>query len=389
MTDGWRIAIAGALAFVVVSGLIPLCRRFALAHNITDRPAPGKVHRRPTPYLGGVAICVAAVGSSVVLPEWRREALAVLAAACLVSVAGLIDDLRGLRAATRLAIEIPAASLAVAAGARAELFGNRADFVISVAFLVVVTNAFNLLDNMDGAAGAIGTTIAIALATTALIEHQILVGGLAVVVAATCLGFLVYNWNPAVIFMGDAGSLFLGFLLAVIALTLRTRVAHPASALALLLLLGPALFDTTVVVISRMRASRPIYIGGTDHTSHRLVLLGLSTVGATVTLVVATASCAVLGVLVAVGTIAASIAAPFVAVGAVLGLWFMLRVGVYKEHGGRCELTRASRTLRHQHASRESSGAIARASKHLAGRDHAETKPAQPTRRSTEVQLEL
>jgi UDP-GlcNAc:undecaprenyl-phosphate GlcNAc-1-phosphate transferase len=268
----------------------------------------------------------------------------VLAAACLVSIAGLVDDIRGLRAATRLAIEVPAASLAVAAGARAQLFGNPVDFVISVAFLVVLTNAFNLLDNMDGAAGAIGTTIAIALATTALLDHQVLVGGLAVVVAATCLGFLVYNWHPAAIFMGDAGSLFLGFLLAVIALKLRTGVGHPASALALILLVGPALFDTTLVVISRTRANRRIYVGGTDHTSHRLVLLGLSPAGATVSLIVATASCATLGVLVAEGLVTVALAAPSVAIGAVVGLAFMLRVGEYKPTAGRSELTRASYT---------------------------------------------
>ncbi|HEY5172903.1 MAG TPA: MraY family glycosyltransferase [Acidimicrobiia bacterium] len=263
----------------------------------------------------------------------------------MVSVAGLVDDIRGLRAATRLAIEIPAAGAAVAAGARVHLFGTGADFVISVLFLVVLTNAFNLLDNMDGVAGAMGTTIAIALATTALIEHQMLVGGLAVVVAATCLGFLVYNWHPAEIFMGDAGSLFLGFLLAIIALKLRTGVSHSASALALILLMGPALFDTALVVISRTRARRPIYIGGTDHTSHRLVLLGLSPVSAAVFLVVATALSAALGVLVAEGAVAAGIMAPVVAVGAILGLAFMLRVGAYESAPGRGELARADRSL--------------------------------------------
>jgi len=201
-----------------------------------------------------------------------------------------------------------------------------------------LTNAFNLLDNMDGAAGAIGTTIAIGLAVAALIEGQVLVGGLAVVVAATCLGFLAYNWYPAAIFMGDAGSLFLGFLLAVIALMLRTEVTHPASALALVLLVGPALFDTTLVVISRVRSRRPIYIGGTDHTSHRLVLLGLTSVGATATLTVATALCSGLGVLVAVGSVPAVVIAPIVAIAAAVGLVLMLRVGVYKTDRGRGEL---------------------------------------------------
>ncbi len=338
MADSWRIAFAGALAFLVVTALVPVCRRFALARGITDGPAQGKVHRTPTPYLGGVAIAVAAVASASLLPGWPRASLAILAAACLTAMAGLVDDIRGLGALTRIAIEIPAAVVAVIAGARAQLFGNATDFVISVAFLVLLTNAFNLLDNMDGAAGAIGTTIAVALATAALIEGQILVGGLGVVVAATCLGFLIYNWHPAEIFMGDAGSLFLGFLLAVIALMLRTAVPHPASALALVLLVGPALFDTTLVVISRARSGRRIYIGGTDHTSHRLVLLGFSSVGATLFLIVATAVCAILGVLVAIGSVPAALVAPVVVVGGVLGLVFMLGVGVYKPERGRSQL---------------------------------------------------
>ena len=338
MGDGWKIACAGALAFLVVTLLIPVCRRFALARGITDGPAQGKFHRAPTPYLGGVAIAVAALGSAIVLPGWPRSSLLILVAACLMSVAGLVDDIRGLGATTRLAIEIPAAVVAVLAGARSDLFGYGFDFAISVVFLVVLTNAFNLLDNMDGAAGAIGTTIAIGLAVAALIEGQVLVGGLAVVVAATCLGFLAYNWYPAAIFMGDAGSLFLGFLLAVIALMLRTEVTHPASALALVLLVGPALFDTTLVVISRVRSRRPIYIGGTDHTSHRLVLLGLTSVGATATLIVATALCSGLGVLVAVGSVPAVVIAPIVAIAAAVGLVLMLRVGVYKTDRGRGEL---------------------------------------------------
>src|SRR4051812_14286577 len=120
MANGWRIFLAGVLAFLVVTALVPVCRRFALDRGITDGPAPGKMHRTPTPYLGGVAIAVAAVGSSIVLPGWPERSLLILVAACLMSIAGLFDDLRGLRAATRVAIEIPAAVVAVIAGARAD-----------------------------------------------------------------------------------------------------------------------------------------------------------------------------------------------------------------------------------------------------------------------------
>src|SRR5206468_4047763 len=120
-----------------------------------------------------------------------------------------------------------------------------------------------------------------------------------VVVAAACLAFLLYNWHPARIFMGDAGSLFLGFLLTVIALKLRTGVPRFESALAVVLILGAAVFDTSLVVISRAARGRSIMVGGTDHTSHRLILLGLKPPVVTVILVTSTAYFCTIGVLVA------------------------------------------------------------------------------------------
>ena len=167
-----------------------------------------------------------------------------------------------------------------------------------------------------------------------------LVGGMAVVVAAACMAFLLYNWHPARIFMGDAGSLFLGFVLAVIALKLRTPVPHGASIVAVILLVGPAVFDTTLVVISRVSHGRPIYIGGTDHTSHRLVLLGVPRIGVTAVLVGGTAASCTLGVLVAEGVVSPWIAVPVALVPALAALVYLLRMGVYSnDGGGRGQLT--------------------------------------------------
>ena len=323
MSDGWRVASVGVLAFLVVVALVPLCRRFALAKGIYDVPEPGKMHRDPTPYLGGVSIAVSAVLCSLLLPGWGNEAkdaALILVAACLVSVAGLLDDVRGLGPRPRLFVELVAAGLAVGAGARIEVFGDVANVVVSVIALVVLTNSFNLLDNMDSAAGAIAATIATAMAVTALLEGQILVGGLAVVVASASLGFLVYNWHPASIFMGDAGSLFLGFLLAVIAVKLRTGVGHFPSAVAAVLLVAPAVLDTALVVISRVRSGRPIYIGGTDHSSHRLMLLGVGPRAVVGVLVLATAFSASMGVLVSQGLVHPVVAALVVFVPGVIAL---------------------------------------------------------------------
>ena len=180
------------------------------------------MHKDPTPYLGGVAIALAAASCSLVLPSWKGDATIIVAAALLVGALGLVDDVRTVRPSIRLVVETLAALAAVSAGARVQLFGDVPDIALTILWIVVITNTFNLLDNMDGAVGSMVPTIAAALAATALLEGQVLVGGMAIVVAAACLGFLLYNWSPASIFMGDAGSLFLGFLLAVISLKLRT-----------------------------------------------------------------------------------------------------------------------------------------------------------------------
>jgi UDP-GlcNAc:undecaprenyl-phosphate GlcNAc-1-phosphate transferase len=339
MVDGAHIALVGGVTFLLVALLVPLARRVALRRGITDQPAPGKAHASPTPYLGGVAIAAGAMACALVLPGWKGEAAVILAAATLVAVTGLVDDVRTVRPSMRLLVEASAASAAAAAGAHIQLFDNPLDYVITVVWIVAITNSFNLLDNMDAAAGSIATVIAGALAITALAEGQVLVGGMAVVVAAACLAFLLYNWHPARIFMGDAGSLYLGFLLAVISLKLRTPVPHAASIVAVVLLVGPAVFDTTLVVISRVTNGRRVYIGGTDHTSHRLLLLGVPKTGVTAILVGGTTASCALGILVAEGVVSPWLAMPIALVPAVAALIFLLRMGTYSDDGrGRSQL---------------------------------------------------
>jgi len=147
-------------------------------------------------------------------------------------------------------------------------------------------------------------------------------------VGGCCLGFLVFNRHPAKIFMGDAGSLFLGYLLAVIALKLRFVVAHPSGVVALGLLTGPALFDTTLVVISRLRAGTSILVGGTDHTSHRLLRLGLSMNGTLGVLAAGAVISTTAGVAVGRGALPATAVLPSALVGGASAMFLMLRVPV-------------------------------------------------------------
>ncbi|MGH9179503.1 MAG: hypothetical protein ACRD0N_13240, partial [Acidimicrobiales bacterium] len=177
---------------------------------------------------------------------------------------------------------------------------------------------------------------------------QVLVGTLAAAVVGAAAGFLAYNWHPARIFLGDAGSLFLGFLVSAVALKLRFPVDRHAGVVAVGLVAAPALFDTTLVVVSRVRAGRPIYVGGTDHTSHRLARLGFPAPAIAVLLALATATCGVLGVAVGRGEMASwTAAAPVMVVGAVL-LGYLLRMPVYAHDAGRAVTPPARFSARRQ-----------------------------------------
>ncbi|MEU7962526.1 MraY family glycosyltransferase [Streptomyces sp. NPDC049097] len=271
---------AGCAALVLGLLLTEPLRRFALRHGITDRPSLRKAHTCPTPYLGGVAVGAATLAASAiaVLPRGVFDPVLgiVLGCSALMCVLGLIDDLRQLSVRFRLCVETSAAAVVVLAGGCPTILGGPFDAVFAVVWIVFVTNAFNLLDNMDGAASSLCVVIGVFLCTTALTGGQI---GLAVLTAAlvgACLGFLFHNRHPARIFLGDAGSLFLGFMLA----SVMTVVHHDVDGLsgpAVLLLptLVPAL-DTTLVMLSRYMEARPLLQGGTDHISHRLRRLGLT-----------------------------------------------------------------------------------------------------------------
>jgi UDP-GlcNAc:undecaprenyl-phosphate GlcNAc-1-phosphate transferase len=292
-----QFLIAGGAAFLAAAALVPLLARVAAGYGVIAAPSDDRLHDTPTPYLGGLAIVIGACAVAPFLNDWKPEATIVLLVAACVGAVGLIDDVRTVRPWKRLVVEVLAATVAAGVGARTDLLNGPLDWVITVVWLVGVTNAYNLLDNLDGAAGVIASITAVALAVAAGLEGQILVGGLAAVLSGAAIGFLVHNWHPARIFMGDAGSLFLGFLLGVIALELRFPVPrHSASVAAVILLTGPALFDTTLVVISRARAHRPVYRGGVEHTSHRLLSLGFSPAAVVGLLGLASGACCALGI---------------------------------------------------------------------------------------------
>ena len=271
--------VSGALAWV----LTPLMLRIAVRKAILDAPGERKAQESPVPYLGGVAIVVAFAATVLVAgfvtdpPGGIAALAAVLGMGLLLALTGLVDDLRGLSPYLRLAAEGAAGVVVYAADPGIGFPGpNWLDLVVTVVWVVGVTNAFNLLDNMDGLSAGVATIAGLSFCLIAGLNGQFLVAALSAAVAGCASGFLRHNFHPAKIYMGDAGSLFLGFLLAFLAVRLKlTGSPHVVGLFVPVLVLGVALFDTTLVTFNRIRHHRSPMQGGRDHASHRLVYVGI------------------------------------------------------------------------------------------------------------------
>jgi len=277
MTTTFLLIFAGAL--VVAMSATPLARHVALRMGVMDQPSARKVHANPIPLLGGVAIYGAFIVAILVFGNRFRlyEAFSILVGASLMSFLGLWDDRRSLSPLFKLVCQILAASILVLTGVRIGTFPwEWINVVVTVGWVVVITNSMNLLDNMDGLSGGVGATAAIYFLLLAAMNDQYLVGAVSAALVGACLGFLVYNFNPASIFMGDAGTLFLGFILAAVGIKLRfPEGIQIVTWMVPVLILGLPLFDTALVIVSRLRRGlNPLTTPGKDHLSHRLVALG-------------------------------------------------------------------------------------------------------------------
>lgn len=273
------------LAFVVSLAIslagTPLARRVALKIGFVDQPEARKFHKTSTPYLGGAVIWIACMLGVFALVTARVSSLShlspwALGTAVLLAV-GLYDDRHGMMPRTKFSAQI-------LAGLGIVLFGDRftvldqpvLDSALTLFWIVGLSNAVNLLDNMDGlSAGTTGISCFF-LFLLAATNGQFLVAGMAISIVGACLGFLRYNFSApkASIFMGDAGSLFLGFTLAYAGIRLRLPVSGLWDFLIPLIVLGLPVLDTTLVTTMRVRAGRPVSLGGKDHCSHRLVKMG-------------------------------------------------------------------------------------------------------------------
>ncbi len=307
------------LAFTLSVGLCALMRRVAPLLGLVDRPGGRKTHKAPTPLGGGLAIWftlvlvlafgTAWVGFGAPLPtrlDVHRGGLgekvghlwAIVGLATVVMVMGLIDDRRGLDWRPRLLIQVLLAVGLLLTGARITLFGPLAfppiTWILTVFWVVGLTNAFNFLDNMDGLAAGVGL-----IAATLFVGAQVAVGSLFVpavllILIGALAGFLVHNHAPARLFMGDAGSNFLGYLLGALTVVGTFTVTGPDSGyspygvLTPLLVMAVPLYDTASVILIRIRQGRSPFQPDRSHFSHRLVDRGLTSLGAVRTIYLVT-----------------------------------------------------------------------------------------------------
>jgi len=310
----------GATVFSLL--LVPAVREYARSRHIHDKPGGHKSHSTPVPYLGGVAMVVAfsiAMGVGVFVRRAAqfddgqvsvtfgnlfsqgdglvRELAVVLGLALLFAAMGLIDDLRGLSPWLRFVVGSGIAITLVSYGVVLQSpLPQWIEVVISVVWILGMTNAFNLLDNIDGLAAGTAAVASGAFFFIAVLNDQQYSALLAIGLAGAMLGFLRSNFAPATIYMGDAGSLFIGFMMAYLGLKMRTNVTEIPQLFAPVLVLGVALLDTTVVVVSRLRRGVSPFTGGQDHLSHRFLRLGLSVRRSVTALLVASLALGVLAV---------------------------------------------------------------------------------------------
>jgi len=286
------LAILFVASFALTAALTPLLRRLSTRVGFLDHPGPRKIHTRPIPYGGGVAVAagVLAVGALHALlhpgfhPAWNEllwRSIVFSAGSLVILALGLLDDRNKLSPGFKIVVQAVVALGVALGGERFQLFalGTPLEVAATVLWILAVTNAFNLLDHMDGLSTGVAAIAGGAFLIVALQTHQWGVAVLLVPLLGACLGFLPFNFPPARIFLGDAGSLFIGFWLSCLTISF-TFHEHSRSPLYTyfvpLAILAVPFFDTASVVAIRLIRRRPIFEGDTNHLAHRLSALGMS-----------------------------------------------------------------------------------------------------------------
>src|SRR6056297_715490 len=275
-------------AFVLSFFFTPVARNLAFKLGVLDVPKDDrKVHKEPIPYLGGAAIYASAILTMLIFSDLDKTVLSIILGGTVVFFVGLIDDIKDISPKLKLAGQIIAALIAVYGGAKINYITNPLpgyDVIyleyltipISVLWIVGITNTINLIDGIDGLASGVATISASTMMFIAAISGFDFILIECAVVAGASLGFLPYNFNPAKIFMGDTGALFLGYMLAVISILGVMKIVTSATIIIMILVLGIPVFDTLFAIIRRIINKKPIMEADRGHVHHRLLAKGFS-----------------------------------------------------------------------------------------------------------------
>jgi UDP-GlcNAc:undecaprenyl-phosphate/decaprenyl-phosphate GlcNAc-1-phosphate transferase len=267
-----ELVFAFAVALGATLVLTPLAIRLAGATGFFDHPAGYKGHDNPTPYLGGVAVVAGFLIAAALFGSGAGAIVPIAVGAAVLLGVGTIDDRYGLSPLTRLAIEAAVACVLYAAGIGWSLFaGDALNLVLTVVFVVGVVNAYNLMDNMDGATATVAGVSTAVLGVVAA-ERSTELAAIALALSGACFGFLRFNLaSPARIFLGDGGSMPIGFVVAALIMAMPgTGHLGWAFVPVAVVLVGLPALDTTLVVVSRRRRGVGVFTGGRDHLTHRL-----------------------------------------------------------------------------------------------------------------------
>lgn len=280
--------------FLCTIFLVPRIRKFSLRRRLVDRQDHRKVHKKIITRLGGIAIYLAfivAMGLAFLLErgpameEFISKFIAMLVGGTIILALGIYDDVKGADAWKKLSVQIIAAVVLVIFGFKIVRINNLFGQVVDLGFLVVpltiiwiigVTNAINIIDGVDGLAAGVVTIVSVTLFAVSFSQKNIPLAFMGAALAGTTLGFLRYNFSPAKIFMGDTGSMFLGFIIAVMAIQFNRKSTVTLSMLIPIIVLGVPIIDTLSAVIRRALQGAHIFRGDNGHIHHRLLVLGLS-----------------------------------------------------------------------------------------------------------------
>src|SRR5256714_8350365 len=272
--------VPAAVSLAPAVALTPIVRALARRRGFVAKPKADRWHRKPTAMLGGVSIFLSVALAYLLLVPHTREGWVVMCASAALFAVGLVDDFLHIKPYQKLIGQVWAATAVVYFGLLLPWgWGASVAMAVTIFWLIGITNAINLLDNMDGLAAGVSAIAAVFIGANFAVNGQLTEAAMLSVFAAALVGFLVFNTNPASIFMGDCGSMFVGFFLASSALLSasgdRGRSFIVVIAVPVLILFIP-IFDTTLVTVIRKLSGRSASQGGRDHTSHRLVALGMS-----------------------------------------------------------------------------------------------------------------